>query len=427
VFGDRGVGLLGLTYSSQNVDTKYKDLLKYSSPVPPASLDELIANSPVVFSDNSALNETTLKYDYTGLLIGWARKVQLGGAVKRIASRYDTQQPFGFDNPYSPTPGGNTIALDTTTASYDVSGYGQGSWQPAAWLSVTAGARVDRYGYTAQTRVSPRAGAGVRLSDRVSWQSSWGIYYQQTSPLLLAAFPGNNTIDPLRADHYVTGIVFRPDNSLRLTAEGYWKEYRDYPVASQFPEVTLANIGDTFDVRESLFPLTSQGKGRAVGVELALEKQFTDRWFAQANLAFSKTRHAGLDGVMRPGAFDYPFVANFVGGYRLTDRWELALRFAYLTGRPYTPYDETASAAQHRGIYDLARINGLRAADYLRIDIRADRTIIAGPNPLIVFAGVQNLTNRRNFAGYSWDRVNGKVRFDEQQGIFPLVGMEWRF
>lgn len=28
-------------------------------------------------------------------------------------------------------------------------------------------------------------------------------------------------------------------------------------------------------------------------------------------------------------------------------------------------------------------------------------------------------------AGYSWDRRNNRIRFGEQQGIFPLVDLEW--
>jgi hypothetical protein len=428
VFGDRGVGLLGLTFSSGNVDTAYKDLLKTTTPMPPAgSLDEVIAGSPVVFSDRSVVNETTIKYDFTGIVTRWARKVQFGAAVKRIDSRYDTAQPYGYDNPYSPTPGGNAFALNVHSSSYDVSGYLQGTWTPLPRTSVTAGARVDHYGYTAKSRLSPRLGLSYGLSDRVTLRGSYGIYYQQTSPLLLAAFPVNGTIDPLRADHLVAGVVFAVGPSLRVTAEGYWKEYRSYPVAADYLQVTLANIGDTFDVRESLFPLASRGKGRAEGVEVALEKRFTDRWFAQANVAASRTRHAGLDGVLRPGSFDYPLVVNFVGGYRPGRRWELAARVAYLTGRPYTPYDETLSTQQKRGVYDLNQVNALRAPDYFRVDVRVDRTVIAGANPLIVFAGVQNLTNRQNFAGYSWDRVNNRIRFDDQQGLFPLVGMEWRF
>ena len=51
----------------------------------------------------------------------------------------------------------------------------------------------------------------------------------------------------------------------------------------------------------------------------------------------------------------------------------------------------------------------------------------AGLNWQRVFGGVQNLTDRRNFAGCSLDRVNNRIRFNERPGIFPLAGVEWRF
>ena len=427
VFGSSGVGLLGITQSVATVDTAYKDLLRAPQPAPPGeSLDDLIERSPVIYSEDSAERETTIKYDYTGF--GQIlKKVQLGGAVKRISADYVAAQPFGYDNPWSPSPGTDVLDLDFDQVSYDFGAYVQATWDPSERVGTTFGGRVDRYGYTKKTRVSPRLGLSYKLSKTLRWQSSFGIYYQQTSPLLLAAFPGNNELDPLRADHYVTGLSWTPDPSLRISAEGYWKEYRDYPVAADYAAVTLANIGDTFDVRESLFPLVSEGRGRAYGVELVLEKLFTDKWFAQANVALSNTRHAGLDGELRPGAFDYPAVVKFVGGYRFAERWELGGRFTYLSGRPYTPYDEAASTAQRRGIYDQALVNGVRAEAYARLDVRVDRIILSGAQTLLVYAGAQNITNRRNFAGYSWDRTNNRARFQEQQGIFPLIGMEWRF
>ena len=45
----------------------------------------------------------------------------------------------------------------------------------------------------------------------------------------------------------------------------------------------------------------------------------------------------------------------------------------------------------------------------------------------MVFAGVQNLTNRRNFAGYNWNRRLNALEFSEQQGLFPILGFEWKF
>jgi hypothetical protein len=105
----------------------------------------------------------------------------------------------------------------------------------------------------------------------------------------------------------------------------------------------------------------------------------------------------------------------------------LSLRAAYLTGRPFTPFDEARSAAQRRGIYELARVNDERAPDYLRVDVRVDRRFVFNDRPVTLFAGVQNLTNRKNVAGYSWDRRSSVVRTQEQQGIFPILGLDWHF
>jgi hypothetical protein len=212
-----------------------------------------------------------------------------------------------------------------------------------------------------------------------------------------------------------------------VTIEAYRKEYRDYPVADQFPSLSLANVGDTFNVQDVLFPLVSEGRGRSTGVELFAERKFTARWSGQANVAVSRTRHAGRDGVLRPGTFDYPVVVNAVGLYRLSPKWTVSSRLAWLAGRPYTPFDPGLSGAAGRGIYDLARVNGERASAYFRWDVRLDRRFTVGGRPVTLFAGVQNLTNRRNFASYEWSRRTNELAFREQLGLFPSLGLDWRF
>ena len=56
-----------------------------------------------------------------------------------------------------------------------------------------------------------------------------------------------------------------------------------------------------------------------------------------------------------------------------------------------------------------------------------DRTFTVAGQPLNVFAGVQNLTNRRNVASYNWNRRTNSQSTGEQQGIFPILGLDWRF
>jgi hypothetical protein len=75
----------------------------------------------------------------------------------------------------------------------------------------------------------------------------------------------------------------------------------------------------------------------------------------------------------------------------------------------------------------LTRVNAGRAPAYARLDLRVDRTFTVGGRPLNVFAGVQNLTNRRNVGGYIWNRRTSAIDVNEQQGIFPIIGFDWRF
>jgi hypothetical protein len=425
-FGTQGVGLLGITHSEAKVGQQVKDLVAQGVPPPDVPPEAVIAASPVVYYEDSREGETTVKYDLT-MHVPLLDTVQAGGSFKTFRIDYRVDSPFGNDTPYSPVAGVDPFSLDTQFRSYQTGAYLQASKQVAARVNLTLGGRFDHYDILSEARFSPRAGASVRLTDTLSWNSSAGSYYQQPAFLFVSAFPQNASLVPWRADHYVTGVAWSPEASLRVTAEAYRKNYTDYPVASDLPSVTLANIGDTFAVREILFPLTSAGEGYSGGLEVFVEKRLSSKLYGQGNLSLSRTRHAGLDRVPRPGSFDYPIVFNLLGGYRLSPAWEISARISFLSGRPFTPYDQAVSTTQRRGVYDLTRVNGERAPDYGRVDLRVDRTFTVSGQPVNVFFGVQNVTNRRNFASYNWNRRTNTQQFGEQQGIFPILGLDWRF
>jgi hypothetical protein len=287
----------------------------------------------------------------------------------------------------------------------------------------------DRYGYLPAVRVAPRIGANVDLTSRVALKLSAGRFYQQPFLVFAAAFPENRTLEPFYADHYVGGLSIAGSRSMRMTIEGYLKRYQRYPVSRDVAQLSLANVGDTFAVRDVLFPMESSGRGESYGVEfLAERKPEPDaKWYGQANVSVSRARYAGRDGVLRPGSFDYPVVVNATASYRLSEKWELAARTSFLGGRPYTPIDPVLSAAGRRAIYDLARVNDLRAPSYFRSDLRIDRRFTVNGRPLSVFAGAQNITNRKNVSGFTWDRRNGGIRKLEQMGLFPIIGLDWQF
>lgn len=424
LIGTRTVGLLGVTHSEARVNQRVKDLVRFGTTG--SSVDELIARSPTVYREDSAEGETTIKYDLTTTVPG-VGKLQVGGNVKVFRIDYDAAQPLGDDSPFSQGGNVNTFALERNDLATQLGAYAQISSALGRRANLTYGARLDRYGAVDATRVSPRVGLSYKLDDRWSAKAAVGLYYQQPLFLLLSAFPDNRSLAPTRASHIVAGLAYAPSPTLRMTLEAYQKDYRHYPVARDFPAYSLANAGDTFAVGELLVPLVSEGEGRSRGLEWFMEKRFTDRWFGQVNVGVFRTRHAGRDGVPRPGTFDSPVVVNAVGGYRFNARWESSVRLVSLAGRPYTPFDEARSSAARRGVFDVTHVNGSRAPTYFRVDVRVDRTFFAGRKPFLVFAGVQNLTNRRNVGQLTWNRQLNQSEFNEQLGAFPLVGIVWRF
>jgi len=422
----RGVSLLGVTHSMASVDSQVKDLLRDGVPPVDTTVDDAIAAGPVVFREGSREAETTVKYDVTTYL-PVAGKMQVGGAAKLFQLQYDTAAPLGSGSPFAYEEGVNAFDLQRTFRTYQIGAYAQATTDLTSRISLTWGARFDRFAYLGESRIGPRLGLSVRLSKRATWRASAGRYYQQPPFLFLTAFPENANLDPLRADHLVTGVSFELSPSSRFSAEVYRKRYSDYPVSTTFPALSLANVGDTFNTREVLFPMASEGRGEASGLELLFEKKPGGRWYGQANISLSRARHAGQDGIMRPGSYDSPVIVNVDGGVNVPAKLLLTARMAWLSGRPYTPYDEAASVAAGRGLFDLTNVNGARASDYFRLDLRVERAFRVRAGDLVLFGGVQNVTNRQNFAGYYWNRRTSTVQFQAQTGIFPIAGLDWRF
>ncbi|MGH9202436.1 MAG: TonB-dependent receptor plug domain-containing protein, partial [Vicinamibacterales bacterium] len=286
LFGSRAVGLLGVTSSRASVGQTVKDLLKNGVPPPGIPADQVIASSPVVYRSDATESETTVKFDAT-VTASPKSTLQLGASVKQFSLNYQTAAPLGFDSPYSLQPGRNPFSIDDRFTARQSGAYVQVTHDATAALNVTAGGRFDRYQYIDASRFSPRLAATLALTRRLSLKASTGLYYQQPAFQFLAVFPENRALKPFRADHYVGGLVYTFGDGLLLSVEGYRKNYHDYPVSTDFPSLSLANLGDTFNVLESLFPLTSAGFGHSQGVEFGLTKKDDGRWYGQLNLSVS--------------------------------------------------------------------------------------------------------------------------------------------
>ena len=198
------------------------------------------------------------------------------------------------------------------------------------------------------------------------------------------------------------GIVAADSRRLRVTVNAYQKLYSDYPVSVTFPQLSMANIADTFGQAFLMFPMAGKGQGVARGVELSIDAKPFRRLTLTGDLTYMRSWYSGLDGVLRKGNFDMPLVGNVMGFTPLGRGWTVSFRYSQSTGRPYTPDNMALSEAQDRDVYDMTQINGVRAPMYSRLDFRGEWTHRLRRGSLVTHVGLENALNRTNFYDLEW-------------------------
>lgn len=249
-------------------------------------------------------------------------------------------------------------------------------------VAFSAGLRAD--GNSLQNSVadplqqlSPRVALSYALSDRWSLNASWGTYYRLPAYTQLA-YRNGNTVNPgkyIRSTHYVTGLEFIPNNALRFTLEGFYKKYSNYPV-SAFDGVSLANKGSDFgSIGNEL--VVQNGRGRAYGLELFVQKKLTKRFFGIFSYTYYFSEFTGAAGTYIPASWDNRHLMSLTLGYKFPKNWELGLKFRYQGAAPYTefnlPLSQLNYLSQGVGILDFARYNQSRLKPFNASDLRVDK------------------------------------------------------
>ena len=295
-------------------------------------------------------------------------------------------------------------------------------------LRVTGGIRVDYFDLIADNwAIAPRLSASLRLSSRSSLIGSMGRYYQAPSLVWLSSNEYNHHLDFVGANQYVGGVEYLIREDTKISLEGYHKGYFNIPASIQQDYIVMSNVGAGFGGSEESFSsfgidsLSSDGKGRAFGVEIFVQKKLSEiPCYGTVSLSFNKSEYAGIDGVFRPGSYDRAFVGNISGGYIFNERWEIATKFRMVTGRPYTPFSSD-------GLQDPALYNSERVETNHSLDIRADRRWFFGGWSLTAYIDVQNVYNREFSEVPRYNARTGELESLNELGIFPTIGISMEF
>jgi hypothetical protein len=302
-------------------------------------------------------------------------------------------------------------AADYSTA-FNMLRYGAFLSGTAKWLddrlTISAGIRTDANNYMEARNqlgknLSPRISFAYSLAKNLNANISLARYYKLPSYTILGYQVNNVAVnkdaDYIRSDHFVGGLEWLPTPSIRITAEGFLKKYANYPVSSD-KGVSLANFGGDFGVYGNE-RITSNGKGEAFGYELLFQQRLTRNFYGILAYTFYHSRFSGSDpGKMVPSAWDNRHLLSFTGGYRFGKNWEIGIRFRYLGGAPYTPYDIYNSLENYPftsdAVLDYQQLNQLRLRAFNAADLRVDKKFNFKKVSLDLFLDIQNAYNSKN-------------------------------
>lgn len=276
-------------------------------------------------------------------------------------------------------------------------------------LMLSLGARTDANTYSEQMdnplkQFSPRFAASYSLTEKWSLNFNTGRYYQLPAYTIMgySDASGNlinrqNKITYIYADHLVGGIQFNPDNSTKITVEGFYKDYGNYPF-SIADSISMANLGSDFGIvgNESV---NSSSEGIAKGVEFLIQRRSVEGIYGIMALTFVRSEFTNVYDKYIPSAWDNRYLLTITAGKKFKNNWDAGLKWRYVGGTPYTKFDLDLSSlksnwdANGKGVPDYANFNAERVEAFHQLDIRIDKTYFKKKWSLNIYLDIQNLYN----------------------------------
>jgi len=354
-----------LDYASQEMENKIR--LENTSRLNGYKIDAGIAYEYVRYT-NSTFNRT---FDASGPL------------TVQFSSNLDFHK-YGFFAQVSRNFAGDRVTLAAGLRA-DGASYGQAMSNP-----------LDQF--------SPRVSASWTFAPAWSLNANAGRYYQLPAYTVLGYRDENNTLvnrengaKYIRADHLVAGLEYNTAFNSRVTVEGFFKRYANYPFLLR-DSIALANLGADFGVigNEPVAPI---GEGRAYGIEFMAQQKFYKGFYGIFSYTYVVSEFKDKQGVYVPSSWDNRSIVSLTAGVRFKRNWELGARFRYAGGLPYTPFDLATSSLisswqlNNSGVLALDQLNSLRLGASHGLDVRVDKKWSFERWNLNLYLDIENVYN----------------------------------
>lgn len=348
------------------------------------------------FSAGTQITQIELDY-YTALDGAWNRFVYDSDDFRPDpAQRYIVLTPANIDSVLN--------RKETNYAAYVDQVFARGDWD------FRTGLRFERDGFADESVVSPRFSVNWRPDNAIRYFATAGLFHQSPRFLLLAANQAN-ALKMEEITHSSIGFEYFLDSNWSLLTEVYYQNLDKLVVDLDRARGTFANIGD----------------GSSFGVDVVVNGTIREGIYATASYSYN---NADIDRKDGRGEVDAEFSRDHVATLGLTweisDRWKVAGRYKYLSGRPYDAFiihSNVLGAGQPlRFSKEITDPNVGRNSGYGLVNVRVDYRRAFGPIDVTAFLDVINATAASSNDDTEFDYRRG-VNVEDDSEAEPLIGL----
>jgi hypothetical protein len=373
--------------------------------------------------DNSRSNDVAWRGDAV-MAVTPALVVRAGGDAQRLSARH-TQQRALNDQPDLTTIG------DYDRQGNSASAYADVIVHPSTRATLTAGARVDRWGPTKTSTGSPWASLDLDVARGLRVRLGTGEYRQFAELEQIAGVAGGGSaLRPESATHLDIGVSQQLPASLSAQATWFIRNERDVLWTPGSEPRRLAD--GTIQQGRGDAPWVNALDGHARGLELILRRDRPSGLSGWLGYAYARDRYTETaTGESFWADFDQRHGLSAFGRYPLSNRTTLGVKFRAGSNYPVKGYigqaPQSLNAPPLFGgdrplFYQLVESrNTLRLPVYSRLDFRLDRIFTWSKRRVTVFGEVANTLNRRNLRNVPYDVDRSGRVFDPTGTLLPIL------
>jgi hypothetical protein len=301
-------------------------------------------------------------------------------------------------------------------------------------LEANIGAHSQYFALNEQTTFEPRASLKYNLNPFKSVSLGYGNHSQMEDAKIYFVKGANGTavnedLKMARAHHLVLSYDWAINDNMRLKVEPYYQHLYDVPVVAD-SSFSMINFEQDWFFDQKL---DNAGKGRNYGLDMTLERFFSDKFYYLVTGSVFQSEYQGGDGVWRDSRFNRNYAFNVLGGKEWQvgtsgkKFWGVNFGLTVMGGKKISPLDEQASLMAREEVLDETRAFESSEPAVYNLDMTISLRKNKPRYSTVLSLQIKNMAGSPDYDGYEYNYKENSMIERSTSTMIPNLSYKIEF